>query len=158
MSDSARLSGKERLGPRAARRAMDVFRWVCPWDLHMDDTRSSSRTALADTLNAPGAVSVESTVPALMADLGRRARQAARWVALASPVEKDAALRAMAAAIRARAEVILAANDQDLAEARARGQNPAFIDRLALDPGRLEAVATAVESVAGLPDPVGRLL
>jgi glutamate-5-semialdehyde dehydrogenase len=130
----------------------------------MDDTRALSQTALAENVNAPEAASVDpsgvpaSGVPALMADLGRRARQAARRVALASAEEKNAALRAMAASIRARASAILAANEQDLAEARAKGQAPAFIDRLALDPGRLEAVAAAVESIAGLPDPVGRLL
>jgi glutamate-5-semialdehyde dehydrogenase len=93
-----------------------------------------------------------------MADLGRRARQAARRVALASDEQKNAALGAMAASIRARASVILAANAEDLAEAKAKGQTAAFIDRLTLNGERLEAVATAVESVAALPDPVGRVL
>src|SRR5690606_969408 len=99
-----------------------------------------------------------SDAPALMADLGRRARQAARRVALASADEKNAALHAMAAAIRARGPAILEANGQDLAEARAKGQTPAFIDRLSLDPERLEAIAAAVESIADLPDPVGKVL
>ncbi len=124
----------------------------------MDDTRTLSESALTASLNAAEAVSVESSVPALMADLGRRARQAARRIALASAGEKNAALRAIAAAIRARAGSILAANEEDLTEAKAKGQTPAFIDRLALDPGRLEAVAAAVESIADLPDPVGRVL
>jgi glutamate-5-semialdehyde dehydrogenase len=124
----------------------------------MDDTRTLSESALTDSLNAAEAVSVESSVPALMADLGRRARQAARRVALASAGEKNAALRAMAAAIRARAGSILAANEGDLTDAKAKGQTPAFIDRLALDSQRLEAVAAAVESIADLPDPVGRVL
>ena len=124
----------------------------------MDDTRTLSGSALTDSLNAAEAVSVESSVPALMADLGRRARQAARRVALASAEEKNAALRAMAAAIRARAGSILAANEGDLTDAKAKGQTPAFIDRLALDSQRLEAVAAAVESIADLPDPVGRVL
>ncbi len=97
-------------------------------------------------------------MPSLMADLGRRARKAARRMALASADEKNAALRAMAASIRARAGSILAANGEDLADARAKGQAPAFIDRLALDPARLEAIAAAVESIADLPDPVGRVL
>ncbi|HYF54450.1 MAG TPA: glutamate-5-semialdehyde dehydrogenase [Salinarimonas sp.] len=100
----------------------------------------------------------ETDIHALMGDLGRRARAAARAVALAPAEAKDAALRAMAAAIRARAPAILAGNAADLAEARGRGQTSAFLDRLALDPARLEAVARAVESVAGLPDPVGRTL
>jgi glutamate-5-semialdehyde dehydrogenase len=93
-----------------------------------------------------------------MADLGRRARAAARRMALASAEEKNAALRAMAACIRAHERAILAANAEDLAEARAKEQTGAFIDRLVLDPQRLEAVAGAVESIADLPDPVGRLL
>jgi len=79
-------------------------------------------------------------------------------MALASSDQKNAALRAMAAAIRARAASILAANAEDLAEAEARGQTSAFVDRLMLNPERLEAIAEAVESVAVLPDPVGRVL
>jgi glutamate-5-semialdehyde dehydrogenase len=97
-------------------------------------------------------------IAALMSELGRRARAAARRVALASAEEKNAALRAMAASIRARDGVILAANAEDLADANARGQSGAFIDRLILNPERLEAIAVAVESIAALPDPVGRLL
>ncbi|MCG7393241.1 glutamate-5-semialdehyde dehydrogenase [Microvirga sp. ACRRW] len=94
----------------------------------------------------------------LMARMGRDARQAARRIALASPEQKNAALRAMATSIRARASDILAANAEDLAEAKAKGQTAAFIDRLVLNPQRLEAIAEAVESVADLPDPVGRVL
>ncbi|MDP8921256.1 MAG: glutamate-5-semialdehyde dehydrogenase, partial [Pseudomonadota bacterium] len=93
-----------------------------------------------------------------MAELGRRARKAARRVALAAPEEKNAALHAMAARIRAQADAILAANAQDLAEAKAKGQSSAFIDRLILNPERVEAIAAAVESIAALPDPVGRVL
>ncbi|KAA2234409.1 glutamate-5-semialdehyde dehydrogenase [Salinarimonas soli] len=93
-----------------------------------------------------------------MLDLGRRARAAARALALASTETKNAALLAIAAAIRERAPAILAANAEDVAEATARGQTAAFLDRLALDARRLEAVAAAVESIAGLPDPVGRSL
>jgi glutamate-5-semialdehyde dehydrogenase len=125
----------------------------------MDDTRASSGTSLAEHLNAAGAVSVGNPdVPALMADLGRRSRQAARRVALATAEEKNAALLTMAARIRAQESAILNANAEDLAEARTKGQTPAFIDRLTLDPGRLEAIAAAVESIAALPDPVGRVL
>ncbi len=93
-----------------------------------------------------------------MADLGRRARKAARRIGLASADEKNAALLAMAAAIRSRSDAILAANAEDLAEAQAKGQIASFIDRLTLNPERLEAIAAAVESIAGLPDPVGRVL
>ena len=97
-------------------------------------------------------------VDALMADLGRRARVAAQRVALASAEEKNAALRAMAVRIRADERAILAANAEDLADARDKGQSGAFIDRLVLNPERLEAIAEAVESIADLPDPVGRVL
>ncbi|MFL5134758.1 MAG: glutamate-5-semialdehyde dehydrogenase [Microvirga sp.] len=93
-----------------------------------------------------------------MADLGRRVRAAARQVALASAEGKNAALHAMAACIRTRADAILAANAEDLADARAKGQSGAFIDRLILNPERLDAIADAVESIAALPDPVGRVL
>ncbi|UVF22089.1 glutamate-5-semialdehyde dehydrogenase [Microvirga terrae] len=93
-----------------------------------------------------------------MAELGRRARAAARQVALAKVDDKNAALRAMAACIRARADAILAANAEDLADAKAKGQSGAFIDRLVLNPDRLESIAEAVESIAALPDPVGRVL
>ncbi|WP_246205619.1 glutamate-5-semialdehyde dehydrogenase [Microvirga arsenatis] len=93
-----------------------------------------------------------------MQELGRRARLAARSVALASSETKNAALLAMAACIRAQAGVILAANEEDLAEARVKGQPASFIDRLMLNPERLEAIAAAVESIAALPDPVGRVL
>ena len=94
----------------------------------------------------------------VMRDIGRRARAAARAVALASASRKDAALAAIAAALRASASTILDANAADLADARARGLAPAFLDRLRLDAGRLEGVAAAVEGVAGLADPVGRRL
>ena len=97
-------------------------------------------------------------VAGLMRELGRRARAASRAVALAPAARRDAALRAMAEALRARAPAILAANALDLADGRASGLSAAFMDRLALDPARLEAIAEAVASVAGLPDPVGRVL
>ena len=94
----------------------------------------------------------------LMAEVGRRARSAARRLALATAPEKDAALRLMADRIRARGPDILAANADDVAEARAKAQTAAFLDRLTLDAKRLDAVAEAVASIAGLPDPVGRVL
>lgn len=97
-------------------------------------------------------------VAGLMRELGRRARASSRVIALAPAALRDAALLAMAEALRARAPAILAANALDLADGRAAGLSAAFIDRLALDSVRLEAVAEAVASVAGLPDPVGRVL
>ncbi|HEV2557083.1 MAG TPA: glutamate-5-semialdehyde dehydrogenase [Microvirga sp.] len=95
---------------------------------------------------------------ALMDQLGREARRASRRLATASEAEKDVALRTAAAEIRGRAEPILAANREDVAEARAKGMAASFIDRLLLDEGRLEAIAASVESIADLADPVGRVL
>ena len=97
-------------------------------------------------------------VDALMADLGRRARVAARRVALASAEEKTPLCAPWPPASEPDERAILAANAEDLADARDKGQSGAFIDRLVLNPERLEAIAEAVESIAELPDPVGRVL
>ena len=101
--------------------------------------------------------SIEGTgdLAATMADIGRAARAAARVLALASTGQKDNALKAMAAAIRAGKAAILAANAEDLAEARAGGLGPAFLDRLTLNDARVEAMAAGIEVVAGLKDPIG---
>ncbi len=97
-------------------------------------------------------------VPALMLALGRAARRAARAVALAPTDVKNKALRAAAAALRARCAEILAANARDMAAAEAAGATRALLDRLMLDAARVEAMAKGVEDIAGLPDPVGRVL
>src|SRR5262249_24359814 len=94
-------------------------------------------------------------IAAAMREIGARAKAAARTLALASTAQKDAALAAMAAAIRARKEQILAANAENLAAARASGATAAFVDRLALDAKRVEAMAAGVEVVRQLADPVG---
>lgn len=92
---------------------------------------------------------------ALMADLGAGARRAARVLALASSEQKDAALAAMAAAIRASAKEILAANAEDVADAKASGSSSAFVDRLALNEARIAAMADGIDVVRAIPDPVG---
>ena len=94
----------------------------------------------------------------VMADIGRRARAAARKLALASTRDKDAALEAMGQAIRAATPAILAANAEDIAEARSRGATAAFIDRLMLDEQRVAAMAEGIDVVAGLEDPVGAVM
>ena len=94
-------------------------------------------------------------IAAVMREIGARAKAAARTLALAPSAQKDAALAAIANAIRARTRQILAANAEDLAEARAAGATPAFLDRLALDVKGVEAMAAGVEVVRQLPDPVG---
>ena len=96
-------------------------------------------------------------VPALMRALGARARASARKLALAPAPVKQAALMAAAAAIRADAHAILAANEEDVARARAAGLSESMIDRLTLTPARLEATAAGVAEIAALPDPVGKV-
>src|SRR6266705_4779108 len=93
-----------------------------------------------------------------MRDIGARAKAAARVLALAPSAQKDEALAAMAKAIRAQRGEILAANAEDLAEARNAGATAAFADRLALDQQRIEAMAEGIETVRGLPDPVGTVI
>lgn len=92
---------------------------------------------------------------ALMADLGAGASRAARTLALAPGEQKDAALSAMAAAIRANAKEILTANAEDVAEAKAGGMSSAFVDRLALNEARIKAMADGIDVVRAIPDPVG---
>ena len=100
----------------------------------------------------------EPDLAAAMAELGRRAREAAAALALAPAGAKTAALEAAAGGVRSRANEILAANAEDLAAATQAGIGAALLDRLALDPKRLEAVARGLEDIAALPDPVGRTL
>jgi glutamate-5-semialdehyde dehydrogenase len=101
--------------------------------------------------------SIEGTgdIAAAMGEIGRNARAAARVLALASTEQKNQALDRMATAIRAQKARILAANAEDLSEARNTGTTGAFLDRLALDDTRVEAIAAGIEAVRGLNDPVG---
>jgi glutamate-5-semialdehyde dehydrogenase len=97
----------------------------------------------------------EGDVARTMREIGARARAAARSLALAPTAAKDAALAAMAKTIVGRADDILAANAEDVAEAKAQGATAAFIDRLALDRKRIETMAAGCEVVRALADPVG---
>ena len=94
----------------------------------------------------------------MMADLGRAATEARHVLALASGAQRNRALQATAAALRARQAGILAANEQDCAAARAAGLGKAALDRLQLDAARVEAMARGVEEIAALPDPIGTVL
>ncbi len=87
--------------------------------------------------------------------IGRAAREAARILAIEPTARRNAALLAVADALEGAAPAILEANALDLDDARARGLSPALLDRLALDPGRLAALAADTRKVAALPDPVG---
>jgi glutamate-5-semialdehyde dehydrogenase len=91
----------------------------------------------------------------IMPEIGQRARHAARVLALAPTVQKDAALAAIARAIRQLKAKILAANAEDIAEAKRGGANAAFLDRLTLDDKRVAGMADGVEVIRDLPDPVG---
>ncbi len=99
----------------------------------------------------------EQSLGALMEALGKEARAAAAILALAPTAQKDAALTAAAAAVRAQCTALLAANQQDLAAARTLGLSGARLERLQLDAARIEAIAASIEAVAALPDPVGRI-
>ncbi|HEX5310163.1 MAG TPA: glutamate-5-semialdehyde dehydrogenase [Solirubrobacteraceae bacterium] len=88
----------------------------------------------------------------------QRARAAARILAAIDTATKNAALYAIAAALRGRAEEILAANELDLQAGREADIGTALLDRLRLDPARLEGIAAATEAVAALPDPVGEAI
>jgi glutamate-5-semialdehyde dehydrogenase len=101
--------------------------------------------------------SIEGTgdIAAAMAEIGRKARAAARALALASTAQKDDALARMAAAIRAQNDRILAANAEDVAEARAAGVTGSFLDRLALTEARVEGIAAGIEAIRAIKDPVG---
>ena len=91
-------------------------------------------------------------------DAARRARVAARTLATLSTETKNRALHAAADAVLARVHEILAANEQDLEAARAAGTPTAMLDRLALNPQRVDGIAAGLRQVAGLPDPIGEVL
>ena len=97
-------------------------------------------------------------IAASMREIGRRARAAARTLALTPAEQKNRALQLMAAAIRAQVSPILAANAEDVAEARTAGITGAFLDRLALDPARVEAIAAGIDVIRALKDPVGTVM
>ena len=91
-------------------------------------------------------------------DVAARARAAAAELAPLPRAAKDAALLAMADALVAQSASVLAANAKDLANGREAGLTDALLDRLALDDGRVAAMAQGLRDVAGLPDPVGEVV
>jgi len=95
------------------------------------------------------------SLEAEMARIGDAARAAARALATVPAAAKTRALKAAAAAVRAKAEDIIAANRQDVAEAERNGLAAPLIDRLMLDKKRVAAIAQALDDIAALPDPVG---
>ena len=109
-------------------------------------------------MNKPERIDKTAATADVMHAIGQRARAAAAELALASTAAKNAALLAGAQALRRATPDILAANAKDLAAAREAGRPAAFLDRLMLDEARVAAMATGLEDIAGLPDPVGTIL
>ncbi|KAA0100347.1 glutamate-5-semialdehyde dehydrogenase [Mycolicibacterium sp. P1-5] len=91
-------------------------------------------------------------------DAARRAKVASRTLGTLTTTAKDRALHAAADAVLAHSHQILAANAADLDAARAGGTAEAMLDRLALNPQRIDGIAAGLRQVAGLPDPIGEVL
>ena len=98
----------------------------------------------------------ELTLEESMLDMGRRARAASAGLAALTPEQRTAGLNAMADALVSAESLILDANKRDMAGAREKGLTDAMLDRLALDPARIQSIAQAVRNVAALPDPIGQ--
>jgi glutamate-5-semialdehyde dehydrogenase len=97
-------------------------------------------------------------IHATLESMGQDARQAAYALAALSSDQKNAILRAMASELRAQADLIVAANQKDLAHAQEKGLSAAMIDRLRLDATRIDAMASGIEQVASLHDPCGEIM
>ena len=93
-----------------------------------------------------------------MVDMGVKARAAARSLALAPSDQKNAALMAMAKALRGNANAILSANAVDLKDAAGKNLKSSFVDRLTLTAARIDAMAQSLEDIAALADPVGKVI
>ena len=100
----------------------------------------------------------DGDVAAVMADLGRRARAAARPLAIATTQMKNAALAAMADAVLTQEQAILAANAIDMANGERAGLQASFLDRLKLTPERIRGMAEGIREIAALKDPVGDVI
>ncbi|TNM60536.1 glutamate-5-semialdehyde dehydrogenase [Aliirhizobium smilacinae] len=97
-------------------------------------------------------------VDAVMAEIGRNARIAARQLAIASTEAKNKALHAMADAIVANTDKILAANAEDLRQVEGKGLLPSFLDRLTLTEKSVAGMAQALREIADFKDPVGEVI
>lgn len=93
-----------------------------------------------------------------MKEIGIKALTAKDFLATVTTNEKNTALLAIAKALRDGSETILSENKTDLENGRKNGLSGGMLDRLMLDESRIEGIASAVENVAALPDPCGRLL
>lgn len=93
-----------------------------------------------------------------LSDMGRAARAVVTQLSRSSLLARNAALRTAATSVRARSQDILDANKLDMQAAAARNLSPSMLDRLCLNDNRIESIAKGLESVAELPDPLGRVL
>lgn len=108
--------------------------------------------------STPGAAAADPDVTAAVHDVARRAKVASRALATANRATKDGALLALADALVEAAAEVVEANAHDVERGRANGMSPGLLDRLALTPERVSAVADALRELAGLPDPVGEVV
>jgi glutamate-5-semialdehyde dehydrogenase len=108
-------------------------------------------------MNAPEKTPARQPLAEYVTALGERARAASGRMAAAPTAAKDNALRAIAAAVRAEARTIAAANRSDIERARADGLEPAMLDRLTLTDASIELMAAGLEQIAQLADPVGSI-
>lgn len=107
--------------------------------------------------NKAQTTSAADDIPTLMDELGAQARAAAAALARSTAEQRHAALLAAAAALRADAATVLTANERDMQAGRDKQLSAAMLDRLLLDADRVEAMAQGIETVAALPDPLGRV-
>jgi len=105
-----------------------------------------------------GAAANDTNVADLMADIGRKARDASRILGAVKAEQKNAALAAAAAALRANTGAIKDANAKDMDAAKAKGLSGAMLDRLELNDARIDAMAKGLEDIAQLNDPVGEII
>lgn len=96
-------------------------------------------------------------IQSLMHDIGRRAKEAAMELSVASTESKNMALKEMAASLRRCANQILSENAKDMTAGEAKGLTGAMLDRLQLTEDRIDGVAAGLEAIAQLPDPVGAI-
>lgn len=97
----------------------------------------------------------DNQIEAAMLEIGRAARKAAAELAIADPEQKTKALLVAAQELRNHTSAIIEANRRDLALAEEAGKPGSYLDRLLLDPARIENIASGLETIAALEDPVG---
>ncbi len=115
-------------------------------------------TAITADIAAASHASESDGLRQLMHHIATSARAAATILATVTGSAKDQALRQAATVLRARNRDILSANRRDLEAAHRKQLNPALVDRLELNDGRIEAMARGLEEIADLPDPVGQVI